>query len=179
MDDIIKNRIKKIYALASEGIDGEKINAENMLDKFLRKYGFNIQDILDDKKRSSYEFRYKTKNERVLLIHIYMKVRPEVDDFFYYQRNRKIELELNSSEYVEMKIMWNVYKKELRKQLEITFLAFLKSQNLFRTSQNKTEKEINSEELQKWVAIYKRSDEIDEIRLLKELSQNENRIKHP
>lgn len=175
MDEVIKNRIRKIHALASGGIDGEKANAEDMLDKLLRKYGFDINDILDDKQRTFYEFGYKTKRECELLIHVYMKIRPEIETCQHYPRNRKVKLELSRSEYVEVKIMWNAYKKELQEQLEITFLAFLKSQNLLTgcKKSQESQKKLSPEKIRKWRHVYDRSCEIDKINVLKELPLKE------
>lgn len=42
------NLAKKIHALAKEGADGEKVNAEVLLNKLLKKHGLTMADLEDE-----------------------------------------------------------------------------------------------------------------------------------
>ncbi len=55
---------KKLKAHADRGFDGEKINAEKMLNRLLEKHGITIEDIEQDKK-SDYFFNLNTIDSRL------------------------------------------------------------------------------------------------------------------
>lgn len=49
MNDRIKELIKKVAALAKDGVGGEKINAQAQLEKLMKKYNITDQDIEENR----------------------------------------------------------------------------------------------------------------------------------
>jgi hypothetical protein len=174
MNEKIKIRMKKILALATRGVGGEQINAKIRLTNLLNRYGLTIDDIQDYKERSEYTIPYKTVNERIIILAIYQDLRPNVESFVH--RRKNCVLELSKSEYVEFKLKYEIYRRELEKELEITFQAFMESQNLWPESWRDKAREDNAkptqEQLELWVKAWERSMEIDELTIRRQIGES-------
>ncbi|WP_324825094.1 DUF2786 domain-containing protein [Sinanaerobacter sp. ZZT-01] len=68
MSDILE-KIKKLQVLAERGLDGERENAEKMVEILMKKHGISTVD-LEEEKENYYLFAYNGKTERQLLIQV-------------------------------------------------------------------------------------------------------------
>ena len=76
MDNIdlkLKDKLLKLYELSKRGIDGEKANAELLLNKMLGKHNLTIDDIDQDIPKKRY-YRYTTKMNQNIISQIAFKV---------------------------------------------------------------------------------------------------------
>ena len=70
---MIPERLKGVYALALNGVEGEKQSAKKILDKLLEKYNLSIEDI-EEEQVEIFAFTYRGKWQKSLLIQIAYKV---------------------------------------------------------------------------------------------------------
>lgn len=71
-----KERLKKLYALALRGVGGEKVQAQAILDKMLKKYAMTLDD-LDDEVIQEYDLEYHGKEQDRILMRTVYKVTDE------------------------------------------------------------------------------------------------------
>ena len=69
MDDKKKQLLNKLKTLAERGIGGEKETAQRKLKELMKKYGVEEIDLSDEKKEN-FEFKYKNKFEKQLILQI-------------------------------------------------------------------------------------------------------------
>lgn len=55
----IKNKLKKLLALAEQGVQGEADNARRLLEKLCKEYSVSIEELLQEK---DYDLRHNTDN---------------------------------------------------------------------------------------------------------------------
>ncbi len=152
MDNRIKEQIKKIMRLAERGVGGEKTNAQTLLNRLLRKYSLSLEDFKNDVK-ISYKFYCRTKHEKRLLINTVGKVL-NIDQVSMSDTKRAIYINLTKLEFAKVDHLYETYRKEFRKELkkqaDITVQAFLSVNNIFPDcDSNRKESEIDPEELRR------------------------------
>lgn len=141
MDNKIKERLLKMYHLAIGGVDGERHNAQKLLEANLKKYGLTIEDLTADSEEiKTVCFRATNEYLRMLLVQIvgvvsntnqvsYSKVKREGTYFF----------KLTKSQGIEAKMMFDFYKelweKELTKFKGRLFQAFISKHHISLSSQ--------------------------------------------
>ena len=127
---------KKLKALANRGIDGEKINAETMLNALMKKHGITIEEIEGEKIEDYY---FQVKKEDIRLWHqIIAKVDDSISSYGEFPKNVIKEFSLKgnhmlkctTSQYVEIEAKLSFYKKLYEEELEIFFIAFLSANDL-------------------------------------------------
>lgn len=124
----------KIKTLADRGIGGEKLNAIDLLNKFLAKHGLsydNIHSIVEYKEW--YKFSY-VGGEWVedLLFQIYGEVLDTHKlEYKRNKTNRQIWFELTPSEFAEITIKFDVYKKQYKIEQEKLFIAFCNANKIY------------------------------------------------
>ena len=62
--------LKKLLALSKQGVGGEKINAEALLNKLLKKHGLTIEDIDDEEEIKQWDVHFNTDFERKLIYQV-------------------------------------------------------------------------------------------------------------
>ena len=169
MDEKIKSRLKKLLNLANRGLGGEKKNAKTKLNLLLEKYNLSIDDLENWKKRYEYKARYRTKHERSLIVRIYENIRPEINTYIDFKKKRFCVLELSKSEQIEFRLTYEIYRKALRKELERTFKGFLVSQNLFLKAERS--QTLSEDDMEDFMKTKKRSMDIDEINIRKQIGE--------
>lgn len=133
----IKERLKKLYALALRGVGGEKEQAEAILKRLIKKYGVSLDD-LDEEIIKEYEIKYSGEAERKLLNQIVYKVTNETGhtfNFYYTQSGRTCRAVLGVScteaQKMEIEFLFNFYKQLYKKELEVFLRAFIHKHQLF------------------------------------------------
>jgi hypothetical protein len=64
--ELLKEKLRRVLALAESGVDGERENARRMLEELLRKHGLRIEDLTDEGV-DSYQFKVTDWYERGIL----------------------------------------------------------------------------------------------------------------
>ncbi len=131
----IKDKLRKIKALADKGFYGEAQNAKRILNNLLDKYSLTIDDLMEDEKKLR-----KFKVERVMYIvfnHIVANVIGEerTSKMYWFKNKPSVQyIELTDYEYAEIHNLFDFhkrqYKKEYKKQIDIIITAYIHKHNL-------------------------------------------------
>ena len=146
-DEKVLQRLRKLYALATQGVAGEKENAERLLHELLEKYGLTI-DAVDENKKERHQF-YVPKKYHMLVCNIFVNYfggneRFETDLHIYddlYNKNRIIvKVDCTPWEFVEYKelVDWHIqnFAREWRKVRKNFCSAYIEKHNLYATNRN-------------------------------------------
>lgn len=161
----ITKLLTKIKSLAEQGLGGEKIEAEKLLAKLLKKYNLSEAD-LGSEELQELELTFKGKEEETLLLQICYKVFGNLDTttskVYRYKygkgsRNTKL-IECTPSQAAQIVLYYDFYR-ELWKQEKAKLLeAFIQKHSLFGKSSGEGV-ELSPEELKD---LYKRMGALDE-----------------
>lgn len=136
MDDKKKQLLNKLKALAERGVGGEKETAQRKLEDLMRKYGVEEADLSDEKKEN-FEFKYKNKFEKQLILQIANKTFGDewFDRIYTYSRGigkRSIILiECTKFEETQIRIEYEFYKELWKEEVEFLFSVFIQKHNIF------------------------------------------------
>lgn len=132
MSDTIREQLRKIAALASHGVDGERTTAKAMLDRLLAKHGLTLDDLEDS--RTSLILFCATGEKRTFLIQIACKVLNSSSVSCSHDTRRRIWLRLTRLQGIEvgqlMAIMWPAWLKERRRLVKMARIAFITRNHL-------------------------------------------------
>lgn len=134
MDELIKDRLRKVLALAESGAPGEREAAKNMLDKLMKQYNVSIQDIVDET-MAKHEFNVgRDKIWHKLLMQVWVQVTDRIDVNFWTRGCCTVIFECTKMEAVEIENRYSIYKQALEKELEdqrdTVFKAFIYKNNI-------------------------------------------------
>jgi hypothetical protein len=103
-DDKTLTRMQKLLELAKRGVGGEAANAERFLAKMLAKHGMQLSDITgDEQQRSKVTLKWRTTEDRTLILQIIAKVLDESDFTTWVRRGKKVLIvELTPAEHAEV-----------------------------------------------------------------------------
>lgn len=91
-----KELLRKLRALAEQGVGGEKLNAQKKLEEMLKKYNISDKE-LDEETVELYHFKVRGERERLLIAQIMYKVCNRKDNIFTFRHDltgRKLSSEL-------------------------------------------------------------------------------------
>ena len=136
LSDVVKNKLRKILALAESGIDGEREAAKNKLQALLLEHGLTLEELADDEDESMWVFRnICNKTEQRLWAQVVFKVK-DVQQIKFYTEGRSSRstscTEAQANEIGDM-YKWHKrnFKKELRKMKEEFLEAYIIKHKLF------------------------------------------------
>ena len=115
----IKNKLKKLLALAERGIQGEAENARRLLEKLCKEYGVSIEELLDENQVKYYRFDIgRNAVYKDLFTQCYCKV-AQKGSLSYRQISRsQIEVEMTALQYAEIVSLFEWHKDNFNKDLE-------------------------------------------------------------
>lgn len=143
-------RLRKIYELSLRGIDGEKENAQMILESMLKHHNLTVEDLFADQK-NYFPFRYKHEMEKTLLRQIAAMVCDTSSIELYLEpkkRNCRL-LYLTQAEFLEIDYLYEQCKQALEKEQSKLLHAFVQKNQLFPSSGKKLVKDELSIEDQK------------------------------
>lgn len=126
-------KLKKIKALAERGVGGEKETAMRMYQELLEKYELEESEVLEDLVTLHW-FGYKTELEEELLTQIFYKVTGSLEYKRYVgklQRRKKRGCDCTELEAIEIKLLFDFYRKELKRELKAFMIAFHQGNDLY------------------------------------------------
>lgn len=123
--DKIRSRMQKLLALARRGEGGEKENAQRFLDKMLAQHGMTLADLDDEGEQKQFvDFKYSGELERRLLVQIVCTVLNTSKVNVAYARS-KMGLDVTRAQRLEIDLFFASLRKELAKNVDRMFLAFI------------------------------------------------------
>lgn len=146
-DEKVLAKLRKLYALATQGVAGERENAERLLHELLDKYGLTI-DAVDENRKERYEFDALKKYHK-LICNLFVNYFGGNERFnndlhiynYTYNKNRIcVKIDCTPWEFIEFKelVDWHVanYAREWRKIRKQFCNAYIEKHNLYATERN-------------------------------------------
>ena len=169
----LKERLLKIYALAQQGVGGEKENAEAILQRALTANNLTIEDLL---KGQNYKYRrwfkYSNIAERTLIVQILCKIQNKsMLSVSIASNSKEIGVELTHQETVLASMLVDAYlmafrkeaKKLQKKQQEekkLLLTAFIHKHNIF-SNQKREGNDSDSVDWRIFRNLYDNMDNVD------------------
>lgn len=151
------DKIKKLKELVDRGVDGEVFAAKRVIEQLCKKYDVNIEDLFkEEKKRYVFKIKYNNKFDKQLLFQCYAKVTNNKKISYFTSKSRPniIEFDLTRIEYIDLKGMFEFYRKEWSKitksSLNDLFDAFISKNEI---SHNQEDNEHKTLTLEDWERI--------------------------
>lgn len=145
MNQEIKEKLAKIYALVEQGSPGEKEAAKAALDRLLQKYNLD-ESVIASIKKKSWAFKYSKEIDKWLFRQLYdflfpgTKMEAGISTLF----GRDIYLELEYVDYVVFSSMFEYYKSHMGRQYRQIVTPQLKR---FKSAKNKKARRAKLDEL--------------------------------
>lgn len=130
-----RDRLKKLLALATQGVGGEADNARRVLNRLLDRYGMT-EDDLADQPRQLYWFRYDDAPGRRLLQQLVYSFFPKDDPrhnqhYTSRAKQRQLGVKLTEQEHQEFAASYVVYRAALKQHMERAYSAFIQANEIF------------------------------------------------
>lgn len=119
VDDKIKDRISKIQALVTRGVDGEQVAAKTQLDKLLKKYNISPAEV-DEITKKQYFFKYASELDKQLflqLMHYFFKGH-QIQFFLHTGGRKEISARLEYLDYITISCSYEYFKRHMRQEWE-------------------------------------------------------------
>lgn len=130
----IISKLRKILALARQGVGGEKTNAEAMLAKLMAKHGVTLDDLDDSAPVSRWDFPYRSDIEKRLLYQIICATLNQPSTATYRRPGKRaLRVDMTKAQKMEVDLAFSIYKKALKKEIERCWKAFIYANNIFPT----------------------------------------------
>lgn len=133
-DNKILALAKKLHELAKRGIDGEKQNALDMLEKMMQKHGITW-DMLDVNNRKEREFKIH-KDQHKFLVQIIHSVAGSVDIYGFAsdkkRTTKRVVVDITDMEFIEVTAKFEFYWAKYKEDMELFYSAFIQKNKLFR-----------------------------------------------
>lgn len=144
-EDIIQ-KILKVKALAERGTEGEKANAEKMLNLLMKKYGITDDDIDLDKVDvylidtenplflqlfvQVYHLNYGRKREILDANRMPKKLKREWASYGYGDKDGNVAIKCTKAEFIEIKMLFDIYKEDFKRQMDTFMYAYFMKNDL-------------------------------------------------
>lgn len=128
-----QEKLKKLKALAERGVGGEKETAMKLHRELMKKYEIEEEEILSETLKVHW-FGYRTELEEILLLRIFYKVTESRTYHVYtkkYSRRKKRGCECTEIEAAEIKLLFEFYRNELKRELETFIAAFISGNRIY------------------------------------------------
>ena len=157
-----KERLKKLYALAMRGVGGEKVQAQAILEKLLKKYAMTLAD-LDEEIINEYELEYHGREQEMLLKQTIYKVTDDSRCFYNlvytYSRRRcrnRLGVRCTAAQKAEIEFLFSFYVRVWEKEKAAFLEAYIQKHSIFgNLKEGEKGRELTLEELEKLNALMK------------------------
>lgn len=173
---------RKIYLLSVQGVGGEKENAVKMLEAFLTKYNFTIQDVLPEI-RTKRIFIGVNREMHQMFANLCASIIGK--DFQLYQLRGpgRMSIMATDQEFYDLSERWRIYRKELhkillkkkkeqQKELELLTGAFIHKHKLYANDKDENSEEdrqLTHEEILEIMKMLKMTEGMNDINFYKRL----------
>ena len=117
IDDKIRDRIAKVQALVTRGVDGEQVAAKTQLDKLLKKYNINPAEV-DEITKRQYFFKYATELDKQLflqLMHFFFKDH-QIQFFLHTVGKKEISARLDYLDYITISCSYEYFRRHMSQE---------------------------------------------------------------
>lgn len=133
--DALREKLTKLLALARAGEGGERENAKTLLGRLMHKYDFSLADLERGTSLAPRMFEFEHDWEQRLLGQILYRVMGDDRKAYFThragERTPYLCADLDPSEHAEVELMYGIYRRQLEREFERLFTAFLGKHDLF------------------------------------------------
>lgn len=129
---INESKLRKLLALATNGVGGERDNAQAKLDQLLKENGLTIANLLDEHTDLVW-FKWKrVPFGRELLNQVAGSVVGRERTFWRTRDKRQVlGVEVTPEERLEIELRYEIYVESLKKELKTAYSAFVHVNEIF------------------------------------------------
>lgn len=173
MDNKTREKISKVYELVNRGVNGEKQAAKKALDRLMKKYNLNQQDV-EQIKMQEYRFKYSSQMEMALFVQLKSCFLKDIDTPIYKDTNgiREMLITLEYLDYVVISSSYEYFRKHMRQQFNKFCLPKINRCKSSKT-RNKRRKELQNIFLNQYIIASKLYKEEHLQKVKKPLSEKE------
>lgn len=115
----LKTKIKKLLALAEQGVGGEAVNARKLLERLCEQHSVSIEELLDRETKHRYTFEVgRSKEMMQIFVRCLAKV-VDIENMTYTQPTRSsISIEVTAFQRAEILSLFNWHKSNFTQELE-------------------------------------------------------------
>jgi hypothetical protein len=159
-------RMRKLLELARRGVGGEAANAERFLHKLLAKHGMTLSDITaSDQKRIEVSFKYRTDEDRKLLVQIISKVLDSSEYTTWKVRGKRVLIvNLTPAEHAEVLMHHAVMVPALEAHMKRAMMAFIQVNQIYPSTSREAKgprKPMEKEELESILKMMSATKRVD------------------
>ena len=146
--EMVMDRLKKIEALAKAGRDGERENAQRLLEKLCEQHGGTLEQLADEDKRMQwFPVRGKREQElfRLVLVHVC-----QTRQIRHRRTAEGYECELTLVQGVDVRECWRHYRAAWKQQMDDMFSAFVHKNRIYGPPSETEGPELDEEQ---WAAV--------------------------
>lgn len=159
--DKIKNKLRKLKALADRGVDGEADTAQRLLAKVAEKYGIILDELdLESEEKIRFEVKLPKEWQRDIFRQIVALMRMEkcgdlynleVLEFYSFRSNPKqYYVHCTKAEWLELTAKYEVLARDYEKQIKSFTLAFLMRNDLLLPPSDDHDKKLTQKEREEY-----------------------------
>lgn len=170
----IKDKLRKIKALADKGVAGEATAAQAQLEKLLVKYNMRIEDIFDDTMKER-RFKISKDNEQLFMQILLSIIGNRAKETWHYKGQRPVKyINLTDAEFIDVSQQVDFHKKQIAKErkkaLETLEYAYVHKHNLFNIEKSDTPSE-SKITLKEYLDIMAMKDRLENVTFRKQLNK--------
>lgn len=178
--DKIKNKLRKLKALADRGIDGEADTAQRLLVEVAEKYGIILDELdLEAEEQIRFEIKLPKKWQSAIFRQLVGLMRLEkygdaykIGEIWFYRFSTKQPLYVvhcTKAEWLELTAKYEVLARDYEKQIKSFTLAFLMRNDLLLPPRDNHDTKPTPKELEEYRAAEILSFGIEKSRMNKQL----------
>lgn len=178
--DKIKNKLRKLKALADRGIDGESDTAQRLLTEVAKKYGIILDELdLEAEEPIRYEIKLPKEWQSAIFRQLVGLMRLEkrgdaykIDELMFYRfsiKHRLYAVHCTKAEWLELTAKYEVLARDYKKQIKSFTLAFLMRNDLLLPPRDDRDKKPTQKEREEYRAAEILSFGIEKTRMNKQL----------
>lgn len=129
-NDKVYDLLRKLHALAQRGVGGEKDNAENALQRLMRRHKVTLENITEERKDRRL-FEYTTKEHQTFIL----QVIASITGVGIYRAargvRRKMWVDLTTAEHLEAVMKIDHYWPMFKEEQALFYAAFIQANALY------------------------------------------------
>ena len=154
----IKNKLKKLLALAERGVQGEAENARRLLEKLCKEYDVSMEELLDENQIKFYQFDIgRNALYKDLFVQCYCKVAQKISVGCRQVSRSQIAVEMTALQYAELVSLFEWHKANFNKDLEDMkkniLLAYCRKHHLHSDVKPDNDRELTEDERKRLIKI--------------------------
>jgi hypothetical protein len=127
----IHEKLRKLLALAQQGIGGEKENAQSRLESLMKKHGVTIDEIGEESREMQWFKPERGTFEKRLMLQVLAAVCGNVSTWRCAGKRGQIGVKVTKSEQLEINLRYDAYVVAMKKEMAICYSAFVQTNKIF------------------------------------------------